>query len=1021
MVDVGDFPCLLFNRLGLDVNFVYNHYANKIPNIWVIWKRHLAAPVIISETDQQVTLRWCWQQQEIYVSCIYANCFRALRRELWTDLVASGPQVPAPWMIVGDFNAILESHEKRGPGAFNVGPAAEYGPMVDACSMIPVPSHGRKFTWSNNRRRGNVVVVLDRSFYNDSWVWIRGSPIFVLSKKLKRLKPILKNWSIEKFPNFDVRLEESRKCLVEIQEKIERDGLDDILFSREVEAKSEYQAALDNYEKLGGEKSRIRWMKEGDRNSKFFHLSIKMRKIKNSISSLTKFDGTIVSDPEQMEEFVADYFESFHKTSPVVDHLDLLDAIPRVLDVDVMMLKLIPRDTGIKFAEWELDPDSSPGPDGFSGAFYKKCWEVIGQDFCNAVKEFFSSDHMPNGVNNCFLVLIPKVDGVVPLDKFRPLCMGNFFVKLISKIMALRLSRLLPRFISEEQGAFQKGKVIQSNIGLASEMVNLMFFAARGSLGIKVDIQKAYDTISWGFIFQVLRRFGFPEQWITWLHQILVTNRISILFNGDPVGFFGMERGLRQGDPISPMIFIIAKEVLYRGLQKLLSERKITSLQGPCGAHVPGHILFADDIFIFTNASARNVRNLHSFLNRYQEFSGQKFNLEKSKLFMGRIPIDRRNQISGILGIMVCNFPTKYLGVEIFKGRVKKEVLLPVMDKVKNRLAGGKGRCSMARRVESVMSVISGEIDTTNRLQSNGTSNGDLKKGYKASSIWPSVRRMWSFVGDKKRWIVGNGQSINFWKDRWWGSESIVEKVQGLDDIFQTTNARVGDFISNFEWQILEARSNLLKDVFNRIRGIKLPHYAMVDHCVWSLTTSREFSSCSAWKDIRARNRKAPWKSTIWFKRLLPRLFTFGWRIVHEKLSTNDLIRKRGNPGRVGAGAVLRNHLGQVVCSFYIYLGVKPIFEAKFVALVEGVARAKEIQTTALWIESDSVAMEVNPVADYLAKQAAKTGGSRDMMRFPFHVNEKITNDAMDHPKFRFNLSQVLLFLLMAMPKVGRD
>ncbi|XP_042491639.1 uncharacterized protein LOC122071368, partial [Macadamia integrifolia] len=183
----------------------------------------------------------------------------------------------------------------------------------------------------------------------------------------------------------------------------------------------------------------------------------------------------------------------------------------------------------------------------------------------------------------------------------------------------MRLSCVLPKIISEEQGAFQKGNIIHSNISLASELANMMFASTRG----------------------------------------------EVLLNGGPVGYFGVERGLRQGDPISPMLFIIAEEVLCRGLSELLANNSIKALSGPRGAIIPTHILFANDVFIFSNASIR------------------------------------KQAIAEELGISICNFPTRYLGVEIFKGRVKKESLIPIMDKVKGRLAGWKGKIlSMAGRVE---------------------------------------------------------------------------------------------------------------------------------------------------------------------------------------------------------------------------------------------------------------------------------------------------------------------------------
>ncbi|XP_042518511.1 uncharacterized protein LOC122092242 [Macadamia integrifolia] len=237
------------------------------PNLWVVWKRNLNIPTIIAESEQHISVSITWDSITAQISFVHVSSFRAERRSLWMKLMADSPQSPTPWVIMGDFNATLQSHEKRGPGNFSMGSAAEFGAMVDACLMAQVPSSGLKFTWSNNRRRGNVRAVLDRSFCNDEWIsrfqdcaqtvfdriasdhapimvtsalsqrppnapfrfhkfwidhtdfetvvnsswseWISGNPIFVLMLKLKKLKEVLKIWAKTSFPNIDRALEDA--------------------------------------------------------------------------------------------------------------------------------------------------------------------------------------------------------------------------------------------------------------------------------------------------------------------------------------------------------------------------------------------------------------------------------------------------------------------------------------------------------------------------------------------------------------------------------------------------------------------------------------------------------------------------------------------------------------------------------------------------------------------------------------------------------------------------------------------
>ncbi|XP_042486028.1 uncharacterized protein LOC122066277 [Macadamia integrifolia] len=375
-------------------------------------------------------------------------------------------------------------------------------------------------------------------------VWsqsISGNPISRLAQKLKFVKLAVKAWAKGAFPNLNEEVDKATSNLKRVQDSIAESGMTDALFNEEADAKTARLNASKLHEKMWSEKAKIKWLKNGDRNSKFFLLSVKIRRSNNQISSLWREDGSWILDHQDLANYMVNYYENFHSHTPISPHHELLDQIPKKLsDDDNFFLEAIPTKEEINQAVWDLDADSSPGPDGFS-----------------------------------------------------------------------------------EQGAFQKGKIISSNIGLTSELANSMHSAVRGGgMGIKLDVQKAYDSLSWEFLFATLENFGFSPKWINRVHQLLISTRISILLNGGPVGFFGVGRGLRQGDPISPILFILAEEVLCRGLKNMAVEGKMKSLSGSRGAVTPSHLLFTDDIFIFMNGFATYVKQLHAFLSKYQEFSG---------------------------------------------------------------------------------------------------------------------------------------------------------------------------------------------------------------------------------------------------------------------------------------------------------------------------------------------------------------------------------------------------------------
>ncbi|XP_042481897.1 uncharacterized protein LOC122062374 [Macadamia integrifolia] len=303
-------------------------------------------------SDQQISLLLDWKGSSLELSVVHAKCLRAEHRFLWTDLVAGMSSNPR--MIIGDFNAVLVDHERWGSGRFCLGATTEFRAMVDATSMIQAPSTGRKFTWPNNRRRGNVLAVLDRTFLNEAWMelfdnysqhilqlfasdhapllvcsgmttksqnrpfrinkfwmehpnffdmvcnsWrpsVTGSDTFILGQKLKRLKIVMKLWSRETFPHLDHEVSISQSQLDQIQKRIEEEGHSEELFDLEADVKTRFLKASKYQEKLRQQKSRIRWLRDGDKCLRFFHVMAKVKRAKNYISSIVKEDGETISD-----------------------------------------------------------------------------------------------------------------------------------------------------------------------------------------------------------------------------------------------------------------------------------------------------------------------------------------------------------------------------------------------------------------------------------------------------------------------------------------------------------------------------------------------------------------------------------------------------------------------------------------------------------------------------------------------------------------------------------------------------
>ncbi|KAL9672052.1 hypothetical protein QQ045_028300 [Rhodiola kirilowii] len=214
--------------------------------------------------------------------------------------------------------------------------------------------------------------------------------------------------------------------------------------------------------------------------------------------------------------------------------------------------------------------DKSPGPDGFSASFFKSNWNLIGAELCNSIQHCLRHNALPKGINSTALGLIPKINSAMHPEEFRPISCCTVVYQIISGVLAGRLKDLMPEIINKAQGAFVKGRSIVGNMNVAQQLM-----AGYGRKNIservawKIDLRKAYDTVCWDFLESMLQELKFPLKFIAWIRMCVRSPTFSILINGEMVNYFEGKRGLRQGDPISPFLFLIAMEYLSRLLNKL--------------------------------------------------------------------------------------------------------------------------------------------------------------------------------------------------------------------------------------------------------------------------------------------------------------------------------------------------------------------------------------------------------------------------------------------------------------------
>ena len=278
----------------------------------------------------------------------------------------------------------------------------------------------------------------------------------------------------------------------------------------------------------------------------------------------------------------------------------------------------------MKSVVFSMSIHSARGVDGWSGKKFQAAWDIIKHDVLKAVNFLLKGGIIPRSVNATLLVIIPKKLNPVSFADFRPISLCNFLYKIFTKFLTSRLALLLAVLVSEEQHGFVKGRGIGECISLAQLMVNdLDRKVEGGNMILKLDMMKAYDRIEWDFFLKVLSCFGFSELFVKIIGNCLGNQNITVCVNVLRRGFFPAARGLRQGDPISPCLFVLAEEVLSRGLCRIYQQGLVKGFHLGRGSSLVSHLLFADDTLIFLRGLKKSLEHLMIFLKEYEMCSGR--------------------------------------------------------------------------------------------------------------------------------------------------------------------------------------------------------------------------------------------------------------------------------------------------------------------------------------------------------------------------------------------------------------
>ena len=285
------------------------------------------------------------------------------------------------------------------------------------------------------------------------------------------------------------------------------------------------------------------------------------------------------------------------------------------------------------------------------------------------------------------IVLIPKTDYPETIRDFRPISLCNVVYKTLTKVIATRLRRVMPKIISPNQCSFVPGRQGTNNIIVAQEVIHSMRNrkGKKGFMAIKIDLEKAYDRVRWNFVLKCLDELKIPSNVIRIIEWCLSTAKLQVMWDGEKGETFSPSRGLRQGDPLSPYLFVLIMEKFAHLIQTEVEEDNWKPFRLKKSGTCISHLFFADDLMLFAEVDMDQAAIIKACLDDFCAVSGEKVNNMKSRIFFSKnVNHTKVNEISNFMGFCPCVDLGRYLGVLLIHQKVTRrsqEYILGKMDK----------------------------------------------------------------------------------------------------------------------------------------------------------------------------------------------------------------------------------------------------------------------------------------------------------------------------------------------------
>ncbi|XP_062075097.1 uncharacterized protein LOC133779116 [Humulus lupulus] len=665
----------------------WDYYSSPVTEgrILIIWRRVFVKVTVLEETSQYVhsNIKMAGQKFPFSATFVYARNTIEERKILWKSLPKSSA---AAWVMLGDFNAIFTAKDRNGGKPVPKTELLDSSQWFASSQLNVLKQTGSFFTWTNNQDgHARIYSKIDHVFVNEDWLDLFPNTTAVF------------NWET---------VSDHCSCTLSIQ-AMEHLGVKLFrYYNFWADHKDFKEVALDNWRKpiqgtgLKAIYLKTMWLKH----------------------KLKRFNRDHIGDIGVQFQKAKDDFQAalFHAQQYPRD-FTLQDKVKVAAEAFIIQEQMYHSflDQRSKI-NWFGKGDSNTA---YFHACLKKRKEENriasyvteqGDEICRAVGQFFESGSIPEELLNTTLSLVPKSDNPSRDVDYRPIACCCTIYKCISKLLCYRLAKVLPVLVQSNQGAFVQGRSIAHNILIFQDLIkNYGRSAISPRCAIKIDISKAYDTVDWWFIEDLLKALRFPVRFISWIMTCLKNTSYFLLMNGRVQGKFKGEKGLRQGDPISPLLFVLIMEYLTRSLQLAALDTsfrydpmcKILNLLSLC---------FADDLLLFCKGSLAVVQVLKGTLEEFSFVTGLQINASKSHVYFGGgggggVSAEDRQTLAAELQLSKGSFPLKYNGVPTRPTKWKHEDCDILIQKFRMRLHTWASRhLSFAGRILLIHSVLFG-------------------------------------------------------------------------------------------------------------------------------------------------------------------------------------------------------------------------------------------------------------------------------------------------------------------------